>query len=245
MTTCILLAGGLGTRLRRALPGVPKCLAPVGGQPFLRAQMQHLAACGVERFVLSLGYLADPVIEAVRQWCPPFEVDWVVERQPLGTGGAALLAMEHASLSEAFIANGDTWLEADIGNLLRPLGSDPGLQMRLVALRPNDEDWRERFGQIAVNGGKAERLLPRGASGPGLVNAGVYRARREAFAPYHPGDSFSMEADVIPALAARGAVGAEIVAGTVVDIGVPDDYRRLCELLAASRTPRSWRAQAA
>lgn len=217
MTTCILLAGGLGTRLRDALPGVPKCLAPVAGTPFLQIQMAQLASQGIERFVLSLGHLAGQVIEVAETLRDSFSVEWVVEPRPLGTGGAALFAMHHAALPEALVANADTFIEGDMSALLSPLNGAE--QIRMLAVRSADN----------------ARFLPGGAPGPGLVSAGIYRVHRNAFAKYRPGEAFSLEADVIEALAGEGKVAVFVLERPFADIGVPKDYFRFCE---------QWRARA-
>lgn len=206
MTTCILLAGGLGTRLRDALPGVPKCLAPVAGTPFVQLQMEQLASQGVERFVLSLGHLAEQVIEVAATLRASFRVDWVVEPRPLGTGGAALFAMHHAAVPEALVANADTFIEGDISPLLSPLNGAEQIRMC-----------------------KAERLLPGGARGAELVSAGIYRIHRSAFSNYRPGEAFSLESDVIETLAREGKVAAFVLARPFADIGVPKDYFGFCE----------------
>lgn len=224
MTTCILLAGGLGMRLRTALPGIPKCLAPVADRTFLQVQLAQLSSQGMERFVLALGHLAGQVIEVARELRRSFAVEWLVEPRPLGTGGAALFAMHHAALSEAVIANADTFLRADLSPLIAPLDGDRE-EIRMLAVRADDAS---RFGRVVVDGGKAKAFMPRGSPRSGLINAGIYRVRRSALAGYRPGQAFSLEADVIEALAARGKVAAAVVPGTLTDIGVPNDYLRFC-----------------
>ena len=225
MTTCILLAGGLGTRLRSALPGIPKCLAPVADRPFLQLQLAQLSSQGMERFVLALGHLAGQVIEVARELRHSFALEWLVEPRPLGTGGAALFAMHHAALSEAVIANADTFLRADLAALIAPLDGDRE-EIRMLAVRADDAS---RFGRVVVDGGKAKAFMPRGSSRSGLINAGIYRIHRSALAKYRPGQTFSLEADVIEALAARGKVAAAVVPGTLTDIGVPNDYFAFCQ----------------
>jgi len=226
MTTCILLAGGLGTRLRGALPGIPKCLAPVADKPFLQVQLAQLSSQGMERFVLALGHLAEQVIEVARGLRTSFAVEWIVEPRPLGTGGAALFAMHHAGLSEAVIANADTFLRADLAALTAPLDGDRAEQVRMLAIQADNAS---RFGRVVVEGGKAKAFMPRGSLRSGLVNAGIYRVHRNALAKYRPGQTFSLEADVIEALAGRGKVAAAVVQGTLSDIGVPNDYFAFCQ----------------
>lgn len=225
MTACILLAGGRGTRLRSALPGIPKCLAPVADKPFLQLQLAQLSSQGMERFVLALGHLAGQVIEVARGLRNRFAVEWIVEPRPLGTGGAALFAMHHAGLSEAVVANADTLLRADLSALVSPLDRDGAEEIRMIAVPSKDAS---RFGRVSVDGGKARAFVPRGSPHAGPINAGIYRVHRDAFARYRPGETFSLEADVIEALAARGRVAAVVVPGTLTDIGVPDDYFGLC-----------------
>lgn len=231
MTTCILLAGGLGTRLRDAVPGVPKCLAPVAGTPFLEIQMERLAAQGVERFVLSLGHRAEQVIAVASSLGRAFRIESVVESEPLGTGGAALLAMSYARVAEALLANADTLWEADLRALRTPLEA-PGELIRMGVMHAPDAG---RFGGVALKGARVERFLPRAGAAPGLVNAGVYRIHSDAFAGHRPGQAFSFEAELMAPLVRQGRVSAAVLEGSMLDIGVPADYQRFCEAFTASR----------
>jgi D-glycero-alpha-D-manno-heptose 1-phosphate guanylyltransferase len=226
MTTCILLAGGLGTRLRDAVPGMPKCLAPVGGRPFLEIQLAQLASQGVERFVLALGYLSDQVIDVAKELRSSFKVEWVVEQRPLGTGGATLFAMHDAGLLEAIVANADTFLRADLSALLAPLDRERAEEMRMIAVQSRDAS---RFGRVLVRDGKAHAFMTDGSPCSAFINAGIYRVHRNAFAKYRPGQTFALEGDVIEDLAKQGKVAAAVVRGTFTDIGVPKDYLRFCE----------------
>lgn len=231
MTTCILLAGGLGTRLRDAVPGIPKCLAPVAGKPFLEVQLAQLSSQGIGRFVLALGHLAEQVIDVAKRLEHAFPLEWIVEPRPLGTGGATLFAMHEGGLSEAVIANADTLVQADLRALLAPLDRDDGEDVRMIAVHSRDAS---RFGRVVVDGGKARAFIAAGSPRSALINAGMYRVHRDAFAKYRPGQRFSLEADVIADLAHRGGVAAEVVTGTFTDIGVPQDYFGLCERFGAS-----------
>src|SRR5512147_529361 len=89
----IILAGGLGTRLRQAVPDVPKPMAPIRGRPFLDYQMTYWAKQGIERFVLSVGYRHEIVKQHFGCRWGSTEVDYAVESTPLGTGGGLLMAM--------------------------------------------------------------------------------------------------------------------------------------------------------
>lgn len=228
MTTCIVLAGGLGTRLRPVLSDRPKCLAPVGDTTFLALQLDALARRGVTRFVLALGHLAALVLKEVEPLRSRFAIEAVVEPQALGTGGAVLHAMAEAGLEECLVTNGDTWLDADLGALLQPpLDLAGGELMRMGCAVVDDTS---RYGAVRIGtGGRVEGFVPRGEAGGGVINAGLYRLHRSIFAGRRAGDSFSLEAEVLPALAADAALRAVPLQGGFIDIGVPDDYRRFCE----------------
>lgn len=227
MTTCIVLAGGLGTRLRPVLSDRPKCLAPVGDTTFLALQMDALAQRGVTRFVLALGHLAQAVLEAVEPLRARFAIESVVEPQALGTGGALLHAMAEGGLEECLAANGDTWLDAELGAMLQPLDLAGGELMRMGCAVVDDAS---RYGSVRIGaGGRVEGFAARGQSGGAVINAGLYRLHRSVFGGRRAGAAFSLEAEVLPALAADGALRAVALPGAFIDIGVPDDYRRFCE----------------
>lgn len=221
--SCIVLAGGLGTRLRSAVPDLPKCLAPIAGKPFLEWQLRSLADRGVAHFVLALGHGADQVMQAIAQpWASGLKIDAVIERELLGTGGAARFAMDEAGLDDALIANGDTFLGGPLDAMLAPLALADGESMRIATVQVPD---RARFGGVAVDEARrVEAFLEKGQTGAGPINAGLYRIHRRAFDGEAAG-AFSMETSVMPRLVARGALQAREMAGPFIDIGIPEDYR--------------------
>lgn len=224
-TSCLILAGGLGTRLRTAVPDRPKCLAPVGQRSFLEVQIQTMVTWGINDFVLSLGYMAEEVIDEVRHWrLDGVGVRWVVEPQALGTGGAINYAMTKLDLQEALVVNGDTLIEGDVSAMLLPLEMEKQEWLRMAVVCVPD---RSRFGGVRMDAAsRVTNFLEKGRSGPGDINAGVYRLRREAIVG--ESEAFSFEAVTMPKLAGDGKVTAVRIDGSFIDIGVPDDYHRFC-----------------
>lgn len=220
--TCIVLAGGLGTRLRSAVPDLPKCLAPIAGKPFLEWQLRSLSDRGVTRFVLALGHGAEQVTHAIAQpWARNLQIDTVIERELLGTGGAARFAMVEAGLEEALVANGDTFLGGALDEMLSPLDVERGEAMRIATVQVAD---RSRFGGVAVDPARrVTAFLEKGQSGAGPINAGLYRVHRRAFDSEAPG-AFSMETSVMPKLVEGLTLQARELAGPFIDIGIPEDY---------------------
>src|SRR3954468_23098443 len=117
ITEAIILAGGLGTRLRDAVPDLPKCMAPIGGRPFLSYVIDHLRMQGVQRFIFSLGYKAEIIETYLNEFYPTLDYSSVIEKEPLGTGGAIQLALQKAETDDVVIANGDTLFKIKLEEL--------------------------------------------------------------------------------------------------------------------------------
>lgn len=222
-TTCIVLAGGLGTRLRSAVPDVPKCLAPIAGSPFLSWLLRSLIERGVTDFVLALGHGSVQVLESLEQtWAHGLSIATVIEHELLGTGGAALFAMNEMGLNESLIVNGDTFLGGSLQSMLEPLDLASDERMRIATVKVSD---RTRFGGVAVNNSnRVTAFLEKGQNGEGMINAGLYRIHRSAF-DAEAQAAFSMETQLMPRLLAQAALQARELSGPFIDIGVPDDYR--------------------
>jgi len=120
MTTAIILAGGLGTRLRAAVPDLPKPMAPIRGRPFLEYQLDYWIGQGVERFVLSVGYRHEAIVAHFGDSYHGVPLSHSIESTPLGTGGGLLFALDRVAGPLPFLLlNGDTYFEADLGALHR------------------------------------------------------------------------------------------------------------------------------
>jgi len=228
-SVCIILAGGLGTRLRSVVVDVPKGLAPVRGKPFLAWQLASLRQRGVASFLLALGYGSNQFQQAVNSWPESGTITCITEPTPLGTGGAIAHAMDAAGMTEVLVANGDTFVGGDLGTMLTPLDTTHGELLRIAAVEVHD---RSRFGGLEVDErGHVLRFLEKGSQGAGIINAGLYRIHRSALPASGEGESrsYSLESTILPLLAVRDALTATRIQGPFIDIGVPDDYRKFCE----------------
>ncbi len=219
----MILAGGFGTRLQPALQGLPKCLAPVAGKPFLSHLLERLADLGCERVVLCTGYLADQVQAAFGDRFAEMELWYSVEEGPLGTGGAVRLALPLLEGDEFLVLNGDSFCPWEalpfLGNPVEPALAS----LLLVEV----EDVR-RFGSVSIlESGKVRSFLEKGAKGgAGLINAGVYRLRREALLQIPRGENISLETQVFPRLAQAGLLTGQVQHLPFIDIGTPESYAR-------------------
>jgi MurNAc alpha-1-phosphate uridylyltransferase len=139
---CVVLAGGLGTRMRPMTDAIPKALILVLGRPFADWQLEHLAAKGVERVTYSIGYRGDMLRAHVGDASRfGLKVSWVDEgTHLLGTGGALRLALDEGALDEVFfVLNGDSYLPIDMAEVERAWreSAQPGL---MTVVR-NDGRW--------------------------------------------------------------------------------------------------------
>lgn len=218
----IILAGGLGTRLRGVVDDVPKPLAPVAGRPFLAWLLDALARQGMRRVVLATGYKGEQVAATLGKAWHGMSLDYSREAEPLGTGGAISLALQRVDGDACFVLNGDTWLDLDYAAFdqdVRETGAALGMALAHV---PDVA----RYGAVHVHGGRVAGFAEKGLSGPGYINAGVYRVDRSLAGGLPVAKAFSFERDVLAPAAACGGIVACTRTQGFIDIGVPEDYQR-------------------
>lgn len=222
----IVLAGGLGTRLRGVVDAVPKCMAPVANRPFLQYLLTYLASNGITSVIFSLGYKHEIVEEWVmgQQW--PFSIRFTVEDQPLGTGGAIKAALQEATEKDVFIVNGDTFFDVDLKALYTfHLSKRADISIALKPMVAFD-----RYGTIILDETDSIRLFrEKMACERGLINGGIYLVNRNT-ALFDPFDgAFSFETDVLQPTIEHARLYGYVSEGYFIDIGIPDDYRKANE----------------
>jgi NDP-sugar pyrophosphorylase family protein len=234
----VLLVGGMGTRLRSAIPSTPKVLASLGKRSFLHLLVSQLRSQGIHRLVMCTGYLAEQIEDEFgdgRAW--DVAIEYSKEEQSLGTAGAIKLAAPYLKDdSEFLVMNGDSFLEIDFHNFMAFHRSHDAMATIAVFKVGNTS----RYGTVNVDAnarilGFAEKT---GREIPGLVNGGVYVFKRAVLGRI-PEHQSSLEKDIFPRLLDQG-VYAQEQHGMFIDIGTPADYARaqgLCDALnnAASR----------
>ena len=235
MTSAIILAGGLGTRLRTAVPDLPKPMAPVAGRPFLEYQLDYWIRQGISRFVLAVGYRHEAIVDHFGDSYHGAELVYVVEPTPLGTGGGLLLAADKAGRDAPFLLlNGDTYFAVDL-KALSAFSHAHDADWCFALFRAHEEG---RYMGMDVTPQGSIASLKSGTGRPGrLANGGVYWVHPRALhggGRFAPGDRASLEDDIFPLAMESGQrmFGLEFP-GVFIDIGVPDDYHRAPALLAA------------
>lgn len=217
----IVLAGGFGTRLRAVVSDVPKPMAPVAGKPLLEILLSRLAQQGFTHVVLSLGYLADTIVRHFGERFHGMRITHVIEDQPLGTGGAVRLALEHCKHSHVYVFNGDTFLDLEIG-AIEPLWQQHHEPIIIAREVPDTA----RYGHLETHGAHVTGFAEKGRSGPGLINAGCYVIPRTALNDFAVNQPFSLEQDYLCPLVTRSPLRVFVSHGYFIDIGIPEDYAR-------------------
>ena len=210
----VVLAGGLGTRLRSVVKDLPKCMAPVAGEPFLSYVLEWLGRYDVSRVILSVGYLKDDIIHWASSRSFPFEVDYAVEEEPLGTGGAICYALSKCRERKVVVVNGDTFFPVDLDAM-------PFDGPLTVALKPMKDFDRYGAVDLAQNGTVAA-FHEKAPVEEGLINGGVYALNGLDLSSFP--DKFSFEKDVLEPMSAGGKVRGWVSDSYFLDIGVPEDY---------------------
>lgn len=213
----VVLVGGEGTRLRPLTHTTPKSMLPVVNRPFLEHQIEHLRSHGVDRIVLACGYRPD----AIRAHFGD-ALEYVVEPEPLGTGGA--IAHAARGLAQTFVvANGDVLTDLDLAALVR-FHRDRRARMT-IALHPVSDP--SRYGVVVTDSegavtAFAEKPAP-GTVAANTINAGTYVVEPDVLDLIPDGRSVSLEYEVFPALVGAGLY-ARSFTGYWRDIGTPASY---------------------
>lgn len=219
----IILAGGLGTRLRSAVPDLPKCMAPVNGKPFITWVVDHLRNQSVEHFIFALGYKNEVFLEWLELRFPEGNYSISVEDEPLGTGGAVQLACSKLRGKHAIVTNGDTLFKVNLQSLAAIHFSEQS--ECTLALKPMTDF--SRYGVVELNDRSAISNFREKQYFPeGLINGGVYALDAERFLARKMPLKFSFEKDYLEQFYKEGKMFGDVQDAYFIDIGIPEDYER-------------------
>jgi D,D-heptose 1,7-bisphosphate phosphatase len=225
---CAILVGGLGTRLGALTASLPKPLLPCGDRPFLAWLLRELSRFGVTDVVLLSGHLSAEItasLAGIAAGLPiRLRLSCSAEPSPAGTGGA-LLHARHLLDERFLLVNGDSLLDGNLAALLADAANDGPDVIGRLALRALPD--ASRYGVVTLDGDRVTAFAERPAAGvpgtinAGTINAGIYLLRRDILD--HLAPVCSLERDVLPRLAAAGALRGTPIEGWFIDIGIPAD----------------------
>lgn len=221
----IILAGGLGTRLRSVVSDRPKPMAEVQGEPFLAHLMRYHARRGAEHFVLSVGYKGTQISDFFGNVFDDVPISYAVEEKPLGTGGALINSVSHLrSAKPCLLMNGDTFFPVNLKQLSQ-LHIRSGADLSLALF---DATEANRFGAVKFDEtGRVTKFDSGNAMLGQPANGGLYMILPEILENLDEADiPLSFEETVIPGLIASGhRVYATSQSASFIDIGLPTDYQ--------------------
>lgn len=226
----IILAGGLGTRLRSVVSEVPKPMAPVGGRPFLTYVLDHLAGQGVVSVLIAVGYMREVIQNYFGHSYGGLAIRYCIEEGTLGTGGAIRQALCLVHGDSVFVLNGDTLFTVDL-SLLERTHREYEADLTMAVRRVSHPD---RYGTVDIVNGRITRFHDRRSSRSGtsilteeyLINGGVYILHRGIFDGAELPEKFSFETDFLRNYVSARKFRVVLSEEYFIDIGVPDEYRR-------------------
>lgn len=219
----IILAGGFGTRLQTVVPDLPKPMARIGDQPFLAYLLRYLKKQGITRVILSVHYLKEKIMDYFNDEFEGLQIDYVIEDQPLGTGGAMMHSLACISATEpVFVLNGDTFVKLNY----RAMAEQHQNQATRLTFALREVADCSRYGSVLTDAEHVIGFKEKGVAGRGYINAGVYLMNSDLFHAYPLPKIFSFEQDFIqpylPSLRPHYFMAKDYF----IDIGIPEDYAR-------------------
>ena len=222
----IILAGGLGTRLRSVVSDLPKCMAPVNGKPFLAYVINHFQQQGINDFIFSLGYKHETIIEYLSQSTihhSPITIHYSIEEEPLGTGGAIKKACTLTNNKNVLVTNGDTLFKANVSSLQK-FHQEKNAECT-VALKPMENF--NRYGVIELNDDASVKSFhEKKQYEQGLINGGLYMLNIESFLNKPLPEKFSFETAYLEKFYTQNNMYGLVQDEYFIDIGIPEDYAR-------------------
>lgn len=220
----IILAGGLGTRLREVTGDTPKAMALVNERPFLEYLLDHLELYGLKKVILATGYRHEVLANHFKHKYRYLKIEYSTEDEPLGTGGAIRKALGLCETRRVLIMNGDTLFKVNLGKLY-----DFCLVQKsrlTVVLRETDD--LSRYGSVEMdNHAIITRFVEKGTSnGQGLINGGVYALERSLMEEIALPERFSFEKDFLERYSSEVLIHGMICKQYFIDIGIPADYEK-------------------
>lgn len=223
----LILAGGMGTRLRDIVVDVPKPMAQINGRPFLEYIFEWISRYSVGKAILSVGYKAESVMQHFGDSFSGIRIEYTVEEKPLGTGGAVKYALKKTTGRDILIINGDTYFPIDLDRFYQwHVKNDHLFSMALKRMKNSD-----RYGSVALRGSTIVKFYEKKFSENCLINGGIYLINRSFIESRPLPEIFSLEKELMEKEAGTSILKGRIFKEMFIDIGIPEDYKRAQALL--------------
>ena len=220
----IILAGGFGTRLKKVVKEVPKPMADINGKPFLHYLIQFYEQKGVEHIILSVGYLHKIIEDYFKDRYGKVKISYVIESEPLGTGGAIIKSLLTAQTDQVLTVNGDTMFFVEPKEI-SAFHDEKKADITMVIRQVEDVS---RYGSVLLDDNKritgfSEKNT---SSGKGRINGGVYLINKHLLLNKRFPQRFSIEKDYFEKDYSNTKIYGKDCNGYFIDIGIPEDYAK-------------------
>jgi D-glycero-alpha-D-manno-heptose 1-phosphate guanylyltransferase len=216
----IILAGGLGTRLRSVIADLPKPMAPIAGKPFLWYLLSYMSSFDIQKVILSVGYQYEIIQASFGHRFAGMEIQYAVEEEPLGTGGGIRHALKKVHGERVLIVNGDTFFAVDFSELAKTHSArNADLTLSLKPMMNFN-----RYGNVVTAETRVIGFQEKQPTQSGLINGGIYLMNSHLFDELALHERFSFEKDFLEKFVRTRNFQAFISDGYFIDIGVPEDY---------------------
>jgi len=220
----IVLAGGMGTRLRELVKDVPKPMAPINGKPFLVYLTNWIIKFPVTKIVFAVGYKADVIKDYFGDSFHNIPIVYAEEKEPLGTGGAITNALSFVTGDQVTIINGDTYFPIDLESF-NAFHQKSGGQLSIALKEMTDF---ERYGSVDFSGDVITGFKEKQPIKKGFINGGIYILNKAFLQNLNLPSQFSFEQKVLEKEVLTGKLKGMAFNDTFIDIGVPVDYKKAC-----------------
>lgn len=220
----IILAGGLGTRLKGVIDDIPKVMAPVNGRPFLEYLLDYLDHNVIEHVVLSVGYKHEIIQNHFKDQYKSIKIDYAIEDKPLGTGGGIQKAFQYIKGTKTLVFNGDTMFRVNLSRI-NEFHFSKSARFTIVLRQVEDIS---RYGSVETNvNNRITRFNEKGVqAGKGKINGGVYLINKSFFTENSFPEKFSLEKDGFEKMYETQPFHAITCKQYFIDIGIPEDYQK-------------------
>ncbi len=236
----IVLAGGLGTRLRSEIGEFPKPLAPINNEPFLTYVFKYLQKNGINKVVLSVGYKWELIKERYGHQWNDIVIEYAVEDKRLGTGGAIKLAMNQIDEDDFYVLNGDTLFDVNLLTL-EEFHFRKQAQCSLALKTMFEVD---RYGCVDIkfedekhSEGKIIEFQEKQYRDKTIINGGIYCINKSILNEFPLSDIFSFESDYLEINTVKKAIFGKLFNDYFIDIGIPEDYKAFEEKVKQDQQP--------
>jgi len=215
----IILAGGLGTRLKSISKDTPKPLMPINDKVFLDYPIHQLKKFNINNIFLSVGFNHNLIVDYFKNT----ELKYIIEEEPLGTGGAIKKALSQISdFENIVILNGDTFFNIDYDKLVElhlKTRSDITIGSKIIQ-KPY------RYGTMEIENSKVIDFKEKKEIEEGVVNCGIYIINKSILKYFPSEEKFSFEKEILENQIQKLKISTLISDSYFIDIGIPEDYNK-------------------